>query len=263
LLVHAGNPAGQDRKGRLMTKYVTWPLAAMRARVVCCSRYVEDSYRASSRIPRSLFHTVYNCTRAGAVAVRAGEARRAEPQSPRRPTAIMVATLEAHKDHVTLLRAVPRILEAFPDFRLLLVGAGSLREQIERQVVDAGLAASVELMGMRSDVPELLGRSDLFVFSTTPQEGLGSVLLEAMAAGLPIVATDVPACRELLAGGRWGMLVPPGEPSALAAAVVAGLRGGATDGAAAYAAWFSPERMLNEYLSIAPAGGVRQEAHGE
>jgi glycosyltransferase involved in cell wall biosynthesis len=254
LIVHAGNPAGQDRKSRWITKYVTWPLAMMRAKVICCSKYVEQTYRVSSGIGHSLFHTVYNCTRAPAVAARAEASRAAEGDSPRRPTAIMVATLEAHKDHATMLLAVPQILAAFPDFRLLLVGAGTFRERIERQIAELGIDSAVELLGMRLDVPELLGRSDAFVFSTTPQEGLGSVLLEALAARVPVVATDVPACRELLADGRWGKLVPPRDPEALAAAVIAVFRRPLDQRewelASAYAGEFTGARMIHEYVAL-------------
>lgn len=251
LLVHAGNPAGQE--SRWITQYVTWPLAMMRARVICCSHYVEQSYRRSSGIRRSLFQTVYNCTRASAVAARAAAFRGTLQKAPRRPTASMVATLEAHKDHATLLKAIPAVLAVLPDFRLLLVGAGTYRERIESQIAELGIASAVELLGMRSDVPELLGESELFVFSTTPQEGLGSVLLEALAAGLPVVATDVPACRELLGDGHWGKLVPPSDPVALASAILFALEHRPAfeerERAAAYAGGFTAARMIDEYLA--------------
>jgi glycosyltransferase involved in cell wall biosynthesis len=128
---------------------------------------------------------------------------------------------------------------------------------------DLGVAAAVEFLGTRRDVPELLGRSDLFVFSTTAQEGLGSVLLEALAAGLPVVATDVPACRETLRDGEFGRLVPANDSAALAGAIVAQLaeppdaagRGRGRE----YAAAFSPERMMGQYLRLA---GVRPRPTG-
>ncbi len=60
---------------------------------------------------------------------------------------------------------------------------------------------------------------DVFVFSTTAEEGLGIALIEAMAAGVPVVASDVPACREVLDNGALGVLVPPGDAAALAAAI--------------------------------------------
>lgn len=262
LLVHAGNPAGHDRRNRWLTRYVTWPLSLMRTRVVCCSDYVRDSYRAVPGVDSRLFVTVYNCTRGTEVAWRAADARAGRPAGDR-PTAIMVATLEGHKDHRTLLRAVPAVRRAVPGFRLWLVGDGRRRAELGELAAAEGVADAVEFLGTRPDVPALLGRADLFVFSTTLQEGLGSVLLEALAAGVPAVATDVPACRELLRGGEHGRLVPPEDPAALAAAICAALsdppgpgeRGRARD----YATGFTAENMIRQYLLAArlPAAGGR------
>ena len=143
---------------------------------------------------------------------------------------------------------------AHPTARLRLVGHGSLRERLERQAAELGVAHAVEFLGTRSDVPELLAHADLFVFSTTPQEGLGSVLLEALAAELPVVSSDVPACRELLAGGKWGTLVPPADPAALAVAVGRAFGQSASvefrRAAAGYATEFTPERMMTAYLNL-------------
>src|SRR5262249_3313107 len=75
----------------------------------------------------------------------------------------------------------------------------------------------VEFLVSRCDVPEQLGEIDVFAFSTTEKEGFGIVLIEALAAELPIVATDVEACREVLQDGRFGSLVPFGDAEALAA----------------------------------------------
>ena len=65
--------------------------------------------------------------------------------------------------------------------------------------------------GSRTDIPNLLANADIFALSTTGEEGFGIVLIEAMAAGLPIIATDVSACREVLDNGNAGILVPPGR----------------------------------------------------
>ena len=131
-----------------------------------------------------------------------------------------------------------------------------MRDSLVRLAGELGVAGAVEFLGTRGDVPELLGAADLFLFSTTRREGLGSVLLEALAAELPVVASDVPACRELLAGGRWGRLVPPADSAALAEAVHTALAASpdpaARAAAAAYAAGFTPERMMNEYLALLP-----------
>jgi glycosyltransferase involved in cell wall biosynthesis len=167
----------------------------------------------------------------------------------------MVATLERHKDHATLLRAVPAITARMPDFELWLVGEGSLRGELESLIRELNIVASVRLLGRRTDVGELLGQADVFVLSTTRQEGLGSVLIEALAAGLPVVASDVPACREMLAGGRWGRLIPPGDSQALAEAIHSALMSPTSHEdrqiAAAYAQEFSPRTMMSSYLRLA------------
>src|SRR5207248_2428186 len=100
-----------------------------------------------------------------------------------------------------------------------LAGEGSLRATLQAEAHDLGCAGAVEFLGTRLDVPELLAHARLFVFSTTRQEGLGTVLFEALAVGLPVVASDVPACREALRGGEFGRLVPPGDSAALADAI--------------------------------------------
>jgi glycosyltransferase involved in cell wall biosynthesis len=255
LLVHAGNPPRRGFWGDWVTRYGLWPLAVMKATVLCCSDYVRDAYRAVPMIPRELLQTVWNCSRAEEVRDRAFR-RRAE----RRPengsfNAIMVATLEAHKDHETLLRAVPAIRAVAPEFRLRLAGDGSLRARLEELAGKLGIGEAVEFLGTRKDVPELLGESDLFVFSTTPQEGLGSVLLEAMAAELPILASDVPACREMLAGGTHGTLLPPADPAAWSEAIVRSMRSPrARQELAAsrdFALSFTASRMMDLYLAYA------------
>src|SRR5581483_4170091 len=116
---------------------------------------------------------------------------------------------------------------------------------------ELNLTAVVTFLGSRRDVPSLLGQSDVFVFSTTREEGLGTVLIEALAAGLPVVASDVPACAEALEGGRWGRLVPPGDSAALAAALIAHLQAKETetDACSGYLERFSPPCMIASYVA--------------
>lgn len=100
---------------------------------------------------------------------------------------------------------------------LVLAGrAGEASEDVERAV--AGLGSPVELLGHREDVPEILAAADVFAFPSL-WEGLGGALIEAMALGLPIVASDVPAIREVVDEGANARLVPPADPPALAEAL--------------------------------------------
>ena len=257
LLVHSGNPATRGLRADWMARYCFWPLQAINARVICCSDYVRDQVRAIPLIRKSMFHTVWNCARVSGVSERAAAARssRREDSLASRPTIIMVATFEDHKDHPILIRALPHLIEDYPDLRLILVGDGSRRPELERLAQQAGVAHAVDFMGTRMDVPELLGVADAFVFATTPREGLGTVLIEALAAGLPVVASDVPACRELLQNGARGSLVPANNPIALAEAVSATLRSAGTNSGQRtsgqnFARSFTPQKMISEYLKL-------------
>ena len=185
--------------------------------LVCCSRYVQEGVVRHFGIPVAATTVVYNGCLTAAIAERAARARRA--RTGRDFIVGMVARLEQHKDQPTLIRAARRLADRGVACRVQLVGEGSRRAELERLIAAERLGGAVELLGMRRDIPELLGQIDLFVFSTTPSEGLGIALIEAMAAGVPVVASDVGACREVLDGGELGLLVPPSDPGALADAI--------------------------------------------
>lgn len=255
LIVHSGNPPNRGTKGDWLTRYVMWPLWIYGARVVCCSNYVRKEFLKIPFLPCAKMYAIRNCVRAVSIKSRSDAARKIRTNRSGL-TAVMVATLELHKDHETLLRALPNLLVSHSDFRLWLVGDGSLLDQLKRSVHELGLDDHVEFLGTRQDVPELLGRADLFVFSTTEQEGLGSVLLEALAAGLPIIASDVPACREILDEGKWGVLVKAGDPEALAEAISRTCDALSTESdmqriaRSDYSLLFSPESMSNQYINL-------------
>lgn len=263
LLAHAGNPPDphSNLRRRLYGLLSAGTLSALGARVVCCSLYVARGYRDVARFPAAMLCPVWNCAQVERIRARARAARAA--MVPReQPVIIMVATLEAHKDHATLLAAMVRVRRSRPLARLWLAGDGSLRTALEGRAADLGIDDVVTFLGTRKDIPELLGQADLFVFSTTRQEGLGTVLVEALAAGLPIVATDVPACREMLQGGRWGRLVPEAGVDELAAAIETGLQaagGRGTPDLDRYLARFSVEAMQAAYLSVARTGSAASE----
>lgn len=118
-----------------------------------------------------------------------------------------VAKLRREKGHVYLLEALKNLVKTYPRAVLLLVGGGPLEGELQQSVASQGLAAHVRFLGDRVDIPELLQIFDVFVLPTL-YEGMSNTLLEAMAAGLPIVTTDIPENRELIHGGEHGILVP-------------------------------------------------------
>jgi glycosyltransferase involved in cell wall biosynthesis len=143
--------------------------------------------------------------------------------------AMLVARLAPEKDIPTLLRAAAMIARQRPDFRLEIAGGGALRGELESLRDGLGLAGVVRFLGEVREAAELLGRARLFVLSSVT-EGVSLTLLEAMARGLPVVATAVGGNPEVVEAGATGLLVSPRDPVALAGAVL-GLWGGEELGA--------------------------------
>ena len=125
------------------------------------------------------------------------------------PRLVFVGRFEAQKDHATLLQA----LTAVPDAHLLLVGDGPLRPRLEQLAQSLGIRNRVTFLGWRQDVGAVLKASDIYVHSTH-SDGFGIAACEAMAAGLPVVASDVPGLAQLVEGA--GILFPAGDDRALA-----------------------------------------------
>src|SRR5207302_5425406 len=122
-------------------------------------------------------------------------AKSSQPPCPFR--AVVVARLDPVKDHVTLLKAVRLIVDAEPDFRLDVVGDGPSRSELTVLASELGLTDHVRFLGERSDVPQILSEAGLFMLSSL-SEGISLTILEAMAAGLPVVATDVGGTSEIV-----------------------------------------------------------------
>jgi glycosyltransferase involved in cell wall biosynthesis len=128
-----------------------------------------------------------------------------------------VARLAEQKGHRTLLAAVPSVLERRPETRFAIAGDGELRDELEQLARQHG--DHVVMLGNRSDVPDLLASFDVFAYPSR-FEGLCLAVIEAQAAGVPVVATPVGGIRETVRDGETGLLVPPDDPGALADAIV-------------------------------------------
>ena len=129
-----------------------------------------------------------------------------------------VARMEPIKNHALLIEAASRLKASGRPFELWLVGGGEGRARCERQVAEAGLAHEVRFLGYRDDIPELLGRSDIGVL-TSLKEGIPRAAVEAMAAGLPMVATRVTGTREVVRDGDTGFLVDVDDAAGCAEAL--------------------------------------------
>lgn len=218
----AGNPAPSPQGGtRILVK---WKIVLGLSRlfgvpISIVSYWIEDSLKQLGRLPKGS-RVIHNGLDISFIARKAAISRRSRSDTDRFVIG-MVARLDPIKDHAILLEAVKLLRGELPDqaFELRLVGDGPLRQALEEQVQTLGVADVVRFLGNRDDVPSILGELDLFVLSTSRDEGFGIVLIEALAAGVPVIASDVAACREVLDGGRYGRLLPPEDPRALVAAI--------------------------------------------
>ena len=129
-----------------------------------------------------------------------------------------VAALVPHKGQRHLIEAAALVLRDVPDARIVIFGEGPLRPKLEQQIKQLRLERHVFLPGFRADVLGLIKSLDVFVMSSET-EGLGTSLLDAMAAGRPCVATETGGIPEVVVGGETGLLVPPHDPPALARAL--------------------------------------------
>lgn len=142
---------------------------------------------------------------------------------PEAKTVLAVGRLDPQKGTLELLEAFSSLAARDDSVHLLLVGTGPLQSEVERMRASKGLLSRVHLPGFRDDVPGLMRAADLLVLASR-WEGLPNAVLEAMAAGLPVVATAVDGTRELIQPGETGRLVGPGDVSALAAEMEAALQ---------------------------------------
>lgn len=183
-------------------------------------RIVEEEEIAPRRV--AVLYNAIDCASVQAAEPKAIEEPLQLPGCPGRRIGI-VGRLEYRKDHLTLIRAAARVAQEMPEAAFLLVGDGPERGRLEEEIARLQIDQNVFLLGERADVPRLLHAFDIYVLCSIT-EGLSLSILEAMAAGLPIVATRVGGNPELLDEGRAGLLVPSGDPEALAQAILRLLR---------------------------------------
>ncbi len=173
------------------------------------SRYLVDRVG----IPAGKVVTIYNC-----VDVSAFEGRRGRRRAVTGPVIGSIARLNPEKDHTTLLHAFAILRGRDPSLRLVLAGGGPERERLEQLAGSLGLDGAVEFLGHVEDVRPIHERLDVYVQSSHV-EGLPVAVLEALAAGLPVVAARVGGNEEAVIDGVGGLLVPPRNPEAMAAAI--------------------------------------------
>jgi glycosyltransferase involved in cell wall biosynthesis len=123
---------------------------------------------------------------------------------------IVVGTLKEQKGHRYLLEAAAPLIARRNHLHILFAGDGPLRNSLQQQVQQLGLGSHIHFLGNRKDIPDLLAASDYFVLPSL-WEGLPMALIEAMASGIPVLATCVSGSQQVVASGETGVLVPPGD----------------------------------------------------
>src|SRR3954452_13086921 len=195
-----------------------WQLRAL-ARGV--DRYLAVSGEIASELteqlgwPAEKIEVVYNAVDLARVDVEAPPGLREQlGGSATRSLVLTPARLDAQKGHRTLFEAIPQV----PDATFFLAGEGPERESLEALAAQLGIADRARFLGRREDVPELLDACDVFALPSL-YEGSSLAVLEAMAAGIPIVSSAIGGTEELIEDGRSGLLAAPGDAGALATAL--------------------------------------------
>jgi glycosyltransferase involved in cell wall biosynthesis len=185
--------------------------------VICVSAGQAEKVLAAG-VPASKVRVIRNAARPDAFRSANSAVRKTIesflPQ-PGRQIVLAAGRLSPDKGFHVLIDAIPAVLTRVPEARWIICGDGTQRSELEQQVRDSGLVGVVAFAGFRDDLDQWMPNADLFVLPSFT-EGLPNVLLEAHAAGVPVVATAVGGTPELVLEGQTGLLVPPGDPAALA-----------------------------------------------
>lgn len=202
-----------ERLERTLYRSIEIALAPLATRVICVC---EAERRVAASIgPSMRTRVVYN-------GIEPLTAAPADPEvvrlSEAGPLICTVAELQPPKGVITLIAAMPEVLQRFPAANLVVAGDGVERQRLERQIIDLGVAGRVHLLGSIDNVAGLLGAGDVFV-QPGWSESFPYSILEAMGMGIPIVATDIGGVGEAIEDQVTGRLVPTQDPSAMAGAI--------------------------------------------
>jgi glycosyltransferase involved in cell wall biosynthesis len=220
VMVKSLHNMGQWKKGRhVLTDRL---LGRWTDKTICCSHFQREVACAQESIAADAAVTIHHGVRMS----------RFQPRIDResllrslglRPDWITIGTVGRNvteKGQSYLIEALPTILLRHPNVQLLVVGDGHLRATLQARIAALGYQDRVCLAGARPDIPEMLALMDVFAFPSV-SEGFGIAVIEAMATGLPVVASDIRPLSEIVVPGETGFLVAPRDPAAIANAIVA------------------------------------------
>ena len=217
--------------------------------IVAVSEGVARDLAALLRVRRERITRIYNPVVTPGLTARAREPLdHAWFRDAEAPVVLAAGRLVPAKDYECLLRAFAAVRARRPA-RLMILGEGSERPRLERLAATLNIDADVQMPGFVENPYRYMSRAAVFVL-TSRWEGFGNVLVEAMACGTAVVSTDCYGPREILEDGRHGLLVPVGDPDALAGAIEAQIDGPLAPPAAGHAATFSVEAAIDRYREI-------------
>ncbi len=242
---HKRSPIKKIIERRLVSLMYPWA-----DRIVAVSREAARDLSEFGHIPIGQIHTIYNPVISDDISRQANEAV-AHPfyQQGHPPVILGVGRLTAQKDFGTLIRAFDIVRRQMPA-HLLILGEGNARAKLEELVHSLGLSNKVDLPGYVKNPFAYMKKSAVFALSSR-WEGLPNVLIQSLACGCPAVSTDCPTGPgEILDGGRYGHLVPVGDPDALAAAIIQSLRGDRRIPPSEWLDQFRLEPVIQQYAEV-------------
>jgi len=218
--------------------------------VISVSHAVKGTLLENTNINEDKITTIYN-------PVDVERVRRLSKQSvdhkafKHTPVLLGCGRLEKQKGFRYLIDALPKIKEEYQDAQIVLLGKGSLKEKLQTQAGELGVAASVHFPGFVDNPYKYMRAADTFVLPSL-FEGLGNVTIEAMASGIPIVATRSGGTLEILEEGKWGKMIPCRDSNAIAEAVMGVLKNEKSrkEEQMLRAEDFRPEKVVNEYKNL-------------
>ena len=216
ICAHVGNlPPIWNKKEFFKFKLLVQMGRIFTHRLICCSDYIRKATVRDFYLNISETRVIYNsCSDIFF------DNKYEHKQQKDRLILGMVARLEIHKDQETFIKACSILKERGVNFESWLVGDGSKRKELEKLIYSLDLQDNLKILGTKRNIVQILSGMDLFIFTAKRDEGFGIAMAEAMALGIPVIATDVGACREVLNNGICGYLVPPKDPISLSNKII-------------------------------------------
>lgn len=235
---------------RFLSRQLVRPFYLRADAVVAVSKAAAEDLAKLVRISKDHIKVIYNPVVSKELFVKAREEPRLPWFTPNDPPVILgIGRLCKAKDFETLLKAFYLVRQK-RTARLVILGEGEMRQELEKLAKDLSIEQDVMMPGAVKNPFPYISRAAVFVLSSQ-HEGLPTVLIEALALGTPIVSTDCPSGpAEILENGKWGRLVPPGDPKAMANAIMETLDEGKNPVPCEAWARFTIEASVKEYMKI-------------